>query len=93
MRATSPGSVQFIVGDPSSITNVADLVRYVREFEQRSAAAFALLAAGHLDMTSVMPAKPSDGDIRYFDGVIADPGSGKGMYYYDGANAIWQQLG
>jgi len=52
-------------------------------------AAIDLLAAGHIDKTYAAPAKPRDGDIRYFDGTVYDPGSGIGIYYYNGTNWIF----
>lgn len=43
-----------------------------------------------LDETHALPDKPRNGDIRYFDGTDADPGSGRGIYYYNGTS--WTQL-
>lgn len=93
MRPASVNSVQFITGDPGSIDNIADMVRYVRGLEERTAAAIALLAAGHIDMSYVLPAKPRNGDLLYADGTQCDPGAGPGMYYYSGPMAAWQKLG
>lgn len=53
--------------------------------------AFLALAAGHLDVTTVAPAKPRAGDIRYADGAAWNPGSGQGVYAYYGA--AWHFLG
>lgn len=92
MRASNLGSVQFVIGDPSAITNVADLVRYVRDLEQRAAAAINLLAQGHIDMSYAIPAKPRTGDVRYFDGVQANPGQGEALYLYNKVGQ-WVKLG
>ena len=49
------------------------------------------LAAGHLDKVYAVPAKLRDGDVRYADGVTWNPGSGAGIYYYNGT--LWKLLG
>lgn len=49
------------------------------------------LAQGHLDKVYASPLKPRDGDIRYADGTTWNPGSGAGVYYYNGT--IWKLLG
>jgi|TARA_Y100000310_G_scaffold68017_1_gene63363 hypothetical protein len=43
-----------------------------------------------LEQTNTAPDKPRDGDIRYGDGTNWDPGSGAGIYWYDGSS--WTQL-
>lgn len=49
------------------------------------------VADGHLDESTAAPAAPTDGDIRFADGTIWNPGSGRGFYgYYSGA---WHFLG
>ena len=50
-----------------------------------------VLAAGHLDKIYAAPGRPRDGDIRYFDGTVYNPGSGVGIYYYNGS--AWVFLG
>jgi len=49
------------------------------------------LAAGHLDKVYAVPAKLRDGDVRYADGATWNPGSGAGIYYYNGT--LWKLLG
>ena len=49
------------------------------------------LAAGHIDKSYAVPTKPREGDIRYADGSTWNPGSGAGIYYYNGS--IWKLLG
>jgi len=44
-----------------------------------------------LEETNVLPTKPRTGDIRYFDGTNADPGSGEGIYFYNSAGS-WVKL-
>jgi hypothetical protein len=68
------------------------MARYVREMEAKIGAVVAALAAGRLDRTYQMPAKPRDGDLRYLDGTIA-PGGVRGTYLYDSTAAAWKFLG
>lgn len=49
------------------------------------------VADGHLDKSYTAPYKPSDGDIRYADGSYWNPGSGPGIYRYNGS--AWVFLG
>lgn len=90
MRPTNSHGITYQPGtvpdDPSQ------LPRYLREMETRVAAAVAALAAGHLDRSYAVPAKPRDGDVRYLDGTIA-PGSVRGVYFYDGPTSTWKPLG
>ena len=69
----------------------SQLRRYLQDEFLRVSAAINALAAGHLDKVYAAPDKPRDGDIRYADGTTWDPGSGAGIYYYDGAS--WHLLG
>lgn len=70
--------------DPQALRLVLD-----EEF-RRISAAIQLLAAGHLDKSYAAPAKPRDGDIRYADGTTWNPGSGAGIYWYNGS--AWAKL-
>ena len=54
-------------------------------------AAIDLLTAGHLDKSYAAPTRPRDGDIRYADGTTWNPGSGVGIYYYNGS--AWVFIG
>lgn len=67
------------------------LQRYLDTELNKIAGVIALLAAGHIDKTYAPPAKPRDGDIRYADGTTWQPGSGSGIYYFNGT--IWKPLG
>lgn len=91
MRDPNLGTVQFAAGDPTGITTLADLVKFVRDQGIRIEAAIKALAAGHLDKLTAAPIKPRDGDIHYADGVNWNPGGGQGVYYFDGSG--WVQLG
>lgn len=70
-----------------------ELQRFLIEELQKIGAAIAALALGHLDMTTVAPPKPRNGDVAYADGSLWNPGSGVGVYYYKGATSAWVFLG
>jgi hypothetical protein len=94
MRDPSISSVAYEPGDPTTIQNMDDLRRYLREQEIKIAATFAVLAAGHLDITTVAPKKPRDGDIRICDGVTWAPlgATIKKPVWFDGATNTWKQF-
>ena len=46
-----------------------------------------------LEETNVDPFRPQDGEIRRADGTNWDPGSGRGIYWYDTVAAAWKFLG
>lgn len=89
MRTPNLGSVQYAPADPPQ--DAAQLQRYLREELTKIKSAIDALAMGHLDMTHVAPAKPRNGDIRYAQGTAWNPGSGVGIYYYNGTT--WVLLG
>lgn len=66
------------------------LSRYIYTELQRISAAIDALALGRIEKTYVAPAKPRDGDLRYADGTSWNPGSGAGIYYYNGS--AWSKL-
>jgi hypothetical protein len=67
------------------------LQAFIRDQLEQIAGSLNSLADGQLDVTTVAPAKPRDGMLRYADGANWDPGSGEGFYgYYDSA---WHFLG
>lgn len=82
MRTPNLGTVAY-APNPAPY-DTSDLPRYLYTELERIAAAINLLALGHLDVTYVSPEKPRQGDIRYADGTQWNPGSGAGMYYYNG---------
>lgn len=46
-----------------------------------------------LSVTTVAPQKPRGGDIYRADGTLWNPGSGKGVYWYDDTSSTWKFLG
>lgn len=83
MRAPNGSGAHYSPGEPP--TDAAQMQRFLREELQRISFAISALAAGHFDKTTVAPAKPRDGDIRYADGTSWNPGSGRGIYAHNGA--------
>ena len=91
MRTPNLGSVSYAPEDPPK--DPEQLQRFLREELLKIQAAIQALAAGHLDKQTALPAKPRDGDVRYFDGVNAKPNGtgGAGIWYFNGTS--WVQLG
>lgn len=70
----------------------AQLARYLTAELQRISNAVALIAAGHMDMQYKAPLKPRNGNLRLADGTSWNPGSGKGVYWFDAATSLWVKL-
>lgn len=75
---------------PSPPIEATDESMYLYTELQRISQVIELLAQGHMDVTHVAPDRPREGDIRYADGTNWNPGSGKGLYLYNGT--AWGQL-
>lgn len=67
-----------------------ELSTYLRDELQRLSAVVNILAEGHLDVSYVVPDRPRAGDLRVADGTSWDPGSGAGLYLYQGGS--WNKL-
>lgn len=80
MRPTNSATNQYLPGQPPS--DPAQMQRFLLEELNKIKAAYDALAAGHLDRQYSLPAKPRDGDLRYFDASIAPGGLGIGAYLY-----------
>lgn len=65
--------------------------RWMKEQLEGAANAITLLADGHIDVSHRAPSKPRAGDLRIADGSNWNPGSGAGLYRYDGT--AWVHLG
>ena len=90
MRTPNLGTAFYSPAQPPNDPSL--LPMFLREEMQKISGAIAALALGHIDQVSVAPTKPRDGDIRYASGAPNwNPGSGKGVYYYNGAS--WVLLG
>ncbi len=71
-------------------TSVQDLARAVTDelraiSEALTAAQFNTLNLGE---KNVAPDKPRDGDVLNADGTNFDPGSGKGIYFFNGTTYV-----
>ena len=89
MRTPNLGTSFNQVGEPPS--NPDDMSRFLRDELQKISSALQALALGHVDMTTVAPTKPREGDIRLANGTTWVPGATAGVYcFYSGA---WNFLG
>lgn len=88
--AGTASSPLYVPGPPPRGLSV-EAQTYLRSELEKIALAVRQIAAGHIDMTYVAPAKPREGDIRLADGTEWDPGSGAGFYGYYGGS--WAKLG
>ncbi len=91
MRTANNNTISYSPGQVP--TDAAEMQRFFTSELQKIAAAITGLSLGHLDKTTVAPTKPRDGDIRYADGTLWNPGSGVGVYYFKGATSVWIFLG
>lgn len=90
MRATSINTVQY---QPGQVPNdPAEYQRYLREEFDKIAAVVMQLAEGRA-MQFEPPIKPRMGDQVLADGILWDPGSGRGRYWYDADSATWNFMG
>lgn len=78
---------------PAPVPNdTRELQRYLQNEFSAIQNAIIQLAAGHIDVTSVAPSKPREGDIRLADGVAWNPVAlGKRFVGYRGG--VWVDLG
>jgi hypothetical protein len=91
MRTPNIGSILYSPNDAPA--DPAQVQRFLREELAKISAAISALAAGHIDESFTAPAKPRTGDIRFADGTTWDPGSGRGIYWYDAVASTWNILG
>lgn len=90
MQANNSNSVFYA---PSPIpNNSADLPRYLEREFSAIQNAIMQLAAGHIDVTHVAPAKPREGDIRLCDGVNWNPVA-LGQRFVGFRGGVWVDLG
>lgn len=88
-QASNSTSTSYQPADPP--TDPSLLQRYLREEFSRLTAAINAVADGFAPVVYAYPDKPRAGMLRNFDGVLANPGSGPGLYRFDGAS--WNFLG
>lgn len=77
---------------PPQTKDVQELVSWATRELMRVAVAMQALTEQQLEETFVEPAKPRTGMVRLADGTQWDPGSGRGVYYYDETVPGWVQL-
>lgn len=91
MKPTTSNSTGYTPGQAPDDTK--EFQRYMYNELLRISAVLNAVSLGHLDKTTVAPTKPRDGDVRYADGTLWNPGSGQGVYYYKSATSAWVFLG
>ena len=76
--------MSFLVKTPN-IKTFDELNAYLRDLEYRIEEAFRVgeFESINLSEINVAPSKPRDGDLVNADGTNWNPGSGKGIYFYD----------
>ena len=89
MRPTNTNTNAYQPGDPPS--DPAQLQRFLREELVKLKAAIDAVAEGFAPVVYAPPAKPRAGMIRNADGTQWYPGSGEGLYRFDGV--VWKLLG
>lgn len=74
--------------DPSEIPNTSleDIARAVTDELKRIAESINTTDVIRIAERNVALDKPRDGDVINADGTNYDPGSGKGIYYFDGTS-------
>lgn len=70
---------------PTLAKSVEDLRRWATQELQRVATAFTAAQTPTIPVLTAAPPKPITGQLVFADGTIWDPGSGRGLYYYDGS--------
>jgi hypothetical protein len=89
LRPANSVAGRYQPGEPPS--DPSQLPRYLREEFAKIKAALDALADGFDLPVYAPPAKPRAGMRRYADGTQWNPGSGAGLYRFDGAT--WNFLG
>lgn len=72
-------------------TDVSQIPRFLREEQAKLKAALDALSDGFDPVMYAPPTKPRKGMRRYADGTQWNPGSGEGLYRFDGVS--WKYLG
>lgn len=70
---------------PTLAKTVEDLRRWATLELQRVSENFRVAQTPTIPVSTVAPAKPVTGQLAFADGTSWNPGSGRGLYYYDGS--------
>ena len=89
MKPTNNADILYSPNDAPA--DPQQLQRFLREELAKISAVVNRLADGYDPVVYVAPAKPREGMRRYADGSQWNPGSGKGLYRFDGV--AWNFLG
>lgn len=86
------GFERYAPGNPPA-QGFAELAEYVYRELTAVAALLNALADGQIEVSTAAPTKLKHGMIRLADGTAWNPGSGRGVYWYDSVAAAWKLLG
>lgn len=89
MRPTNSSTASYQPADPPS--DPAQLQRFLREELLKLKTAIDAVADGFAPVVYAYPPKPRTGMLRNFDGTTVNPGSGAGLYRFNGV--AWVFLG
>lgn len=93
MAGTSTNPNRYVPGDMPTLGSIDELREYVNRELQRVSILVNMLADGQIERSYAPPEKLNDGMIRYADGATWNPGSGRGIYFYDATSMAWKLLG
>ena len=84
--------VKFELSDPPPVADAAQIAVWASEQFRIIQGWLSAVSDGFLEETHVEPAKLYTGLIRFADGTNWNPGSGRGIYYYDESSPGWIKL-
>jgi len=85
--------VRYAAPDFSTIEGVPpEFTRRVQDEFSKIAGVLSVLQEGFIQETFVAPDKPRTGMVRLADGTSWNPGTGRGIYWYDGNVPGWVKL-
>jgi hypothetical protein len=84
--------IKFELSDPPPVADAAQVAVWVSEQLRVVQGWLNAISDGFLEETFVEPNKLFTGLIRFADGTQWDPGSGRGIYYYDESVPGWVKL-
>lgn len=87
MRPNNNNAATYQPGEPPNDPSL--LPRFLNEELTKLKAALDAIADGFAPVVYAYPAKPRAGMLRNFDGVTINPGSGAGLYRFDGSSWIF----
>jgi hypothetical protein len=82
---------RYTPGEPPMLSGESqELVRFLMQELWKLSSLANLVAEGQLEISHAAPDKPRTGMLRVADGTQWNPGSGRGLYWYDEGTASWK---